>query len=825
MGTSDQESTYGKAACRQICATMDSPIDTPPRRPRRVSTVPNYLPSSRRSSISSTTSSRLDSLRESRSPEDFVETLYNHPSVKIIAFTSTLRNPIGSSTSDKDPPPGTLPASSHLERTIAVGQFRIYRAPGSVAFLSCGSALQPIMPKSQCWSIDEANSRFVLQIRRPQYWRIELPVSDPEDAHRAFILREVFDKVLLFEKTECPFQRGFTVQLPERPPSPVKKPWTPVGKQLIATPFSTNLSPPSPSPKALIGSRRARTPSNSLRTTMTKDAETSTDGETDLEASITTFERAGSTEASVVDDDDVVDTHHHQVGTERYIKGDRPRTPDDRSETNALNAPNITKSSIDIDASAPVTKNETEESWQKSVQQPKAVSQAQPKVHKPAIPIRAHSVPEVSMPIRPIVPNSSAEIKIMPMSQYSAPSSAVKPMTQATRGTDIPVGRIRDTKPVPGSSLAQISKSKQAEEVPETLAPKDDDIHGDADDEGTSTLEGSGNAGPINLKKKRMSRMLAGRSGMPPTLRVITSSPPRPVQKAPPAVKASAVQPTPLLPTSKEVSPVGSMDSFHSIQSWHSPTATLPPSPPPSGLNSGSFPFPHNSISLPPQRDISRITPDSDVSFISSPAGATNNADETASPGPLFPVEKSKPTPPSSADEWVQNTAQSLTLAKRSKPRRKRTLSFSISRRGLSPLPPAANLFSSQVRRTPSSRIETVAKLPGAIIGKTVEILLSPPSHLVNLMLRVAAKIAAGEWRGLVFGFDEGGEKIPVQWDYSDGEFSSWGDDDDYTFSMGRFGQMQGFDAHDNNVPRSNVEGGAGDSASEDGDNQSWEVD
>ena len=58
------------------------------------------------------------------------------------------------------------------------GPFRIYRAPGSVAFLSCGSALQPILPKSQCWCLDEDSSRFVLQIRRPQYWRIELPVDE-----------------------------------------------------------------------------------------------------------------------------------------------------------------------------------------------------------------------------------------------------------------------------------------------------------------------------------------------------------------------------------------------------------------------------------------------------------------------------------------------------------------------------------------------------------------------------------------------------------------------------------------------------------------------
>ena len=40
--------------------------------------------------------------------------------------------------------------------------------------------------------------------------------------------------------------------------------------------------------------------------------------------------------------------------------------------------------------------------------------------------------------------------------------------------------------------------------------------------------------------------------------------------------------------------------------------------------------------------------------------------------------------------------------------------------------------------------------------------------------------IVSGEWRGLVFGFGESGEQIPVQWDYSDGEFSGLEDEDDY---------------------------------------------
>ncbi|KAK3391626.1 inheritance of peroxisomes protein 1-domain-containing protein [Sordaria brevicollis] len=174
-----------------------------------------------------------------------VDTLYDHPSVKITSFTAGGRP----STLGPTPPgtptgvePGSLPWSSHLERTIAVGHFRIYRAPGSITFLNCGSALQPIFPKSQAWCVEEDSSKFILQIRRPQYWRIEVPVDDPEDIRRAQLLREVFDQILQFEKTECPFQRSFTVELPERPQTPViKRPWTPArrsSESIIPTPVS-----------------------------------------------------------------------------------------------------------------------------------------------------------------------------------------------------------------------------------------------------------------------------------------------------------------------------------------------------------------------------------------------------------------------------------------------------------------------------------------------------------------------------------------------------------------------------------------------------------
>jgi len=129
--------------------------------------------------------------------------------------------------------------------------------------------------------------------------------------------------------------------------------------------------------------------------------------------------------------------------------------------------------------------------------------------------------------------------------------------------------------------------------------------------------------------------------------------------------------------------------------------------------------------------------------------------------------------------------------------------SISPSRGALNRLPSAADLFptyrstsysssstTSQLHKPPAaSRLSLVRNLPKAIIHKTIEILLSPPSHLIDLMLKVAARIAAGEWRGYVFGLGEGGERIPVRWDWSDGdddgegELGGWGADEDWEFT------------------------------------------
>ena len=109
----------------------------------------------------------------------------------------------------------------------ASGPLRIYRVLGSVAFLNSGTTLHPILAKSQCWCVD-GESKFVLRIRPNTYYRIELPIKSLNDRQKIEELKTVLANVCQYEATACPFKRGFTVDLPEPPKTPIqKRPWKP----------------------------------------------------------------------------------------------------------------------------------------------------------------------------------------------------------------------------------------------------------------------------------------------------------------------------------------------------------------------------------------------------------------------------------------------------------------------------------------------------------------------------------------------------------------------------------------------------------------------
>lgn len=269
-----------------------------------------------------------------------------------------------------------------------------------------------------------------------------------------------------------------------------------------------------------------------------------------------------------------------------------------------------------------------------------------------------------------------------------------------------------------------------------------------------------------------------------PQLTVITS---------PPLKTPRAQSPVRWTDTSDSRSDFSSMDSFHSVESWHSPISPLPPSPSKSNPTSPStYPYPHDNISLTkrPHKHSTSETTDTPETPCTTRAYNTLSVTGYAEDCPPSP-----PRTPALVDDIGDDldeehseilTPPTITYSVRHRltpransPCRRRALAGAISQ-GF----PATNIsFPSRQR---PKQLQATQNLPTAIIRKTCEILLSPPSHLIYLMLDIASKIAAGEWKGIVFGLGEQGEKIIGQWDYEDPNAAGdeWGEDD-YGISLG----------------------------------------
>ncbi|KAF1916085.1 inheritance of peroxisomes protein 1-domain-containing protein [Ampelomyces quisqualis] len=169
---------------------------------------------------------RSTSTPASRNTSDGIETLFTCSASKIVSFTAT--NPAQRHSPTRTPrangsPARSIPWTSLTERTLAVGLLRIYRVTASnVSFLNSGNLLHTIFPRSQCWCVD-GQSVFVLRIRQDSYYRIELPCDTDEDRAQIAQLKSVLSQVLQYEKTQCPFTRGFQVEVPERPKTPPRR--------------------------------------------------------------------------------------------------------------------------------------------------------------------------------------------------------------------------------------------------------------------------------------------------------------------------------------------------------------------------------------------------------------------------------------------------------------------------------------------------------------------------------------------------------------------------------------------------------------------------
>ncbi|KAF2000558.1 hypothetical protein P154DRAFT_522459 [Amniculicola lignicola CBS 123094] len=157
-----------------------------------------------------------------------IETLFTHTSTKIVSFTASSPSTPSAAARQAGGDAATaiadsIPWKSATERTLAVGVLQIYRVTSSnVSFLNSGNLLHTIFPKSQCWCVEEYI--FVLRIRQDSYYRIELPHDSEQDREKVEDFKSVLTQVLRYEKTPCPFTRGFEVELPDLPITPPPPP-------------------------------------------------------------------------------------------------------------------------------------------------------------------------------------------------------------------------------------------------------------------------------------------------------------------------------------------------------------------------------------------------------------------------------------------------------------------------------------------------------------------------------------------------------------------------------------------------------------------------
>ncbi|KAH5756425.1 inheritance of peroxisomes protein 1 [Parastagonospora nodorum] len=236
---------------------------------------------------------------------------------------------------------------------------------------------------------------------------------------------------------------------------------------------------------------------------------------------------------------------------------------------------------------------------------------------------------------------------------------------------------------------------------------------------------------------------------------------------------------------SEAASLASSADSFYSVQT--TPYAT----PSPQYLNAEpDFLNPWEGSATKQEETRGRSMHRRQVSEITVRAASSEVVNKSAPVTPTGPFHQGA----SSIDEMLPSSAPStpplvsdsdddsvdspgMTVATPPDAIRMKRLTGASQRRAFSPMPQPKNLF------IPSKPATVGSQFTSALVRKTCELVLGPPSHLVSLMLRIAASISN-------IGFSSyrvrRQEKIPCSWE-SDDE-PEWPEEDDFGIPLNNIG-------------------------------------
>lgn len=614
-------------------------------------------------------------------------------------------------------------------------------------------------------------------------------MGNDEEIRTAHRLREVLDKILQFEKTPCPFERSFTVELPETPKTPIKKrTWTPPARTV-----SMNWPPGSPVTPPPEFASRTRFYNPGARRFSDFGAETLRIGVTPMTSPQKTGEQAQK-------DSEKVDSpsRHERRAVSSVMCGPLLEEPE------PLSSPPLTAIPLSIAqvTEAPLPKAQGSPIVEPVRQTSQDTSPSMPNEKTIEVPMKKREPIWITKKVPPHVTRRSSGTRL--------PTAATQSGNVAVPGATPPAETIvasHNTDPgrSPSPDLQNLEQSPRASPSTE-LTDKTDELQADG-----GALEGSGQ---LRVRRTRLAAFASRRAATAPALRLRTPSTSTLDSVKELTREPLVEEPSSIEPSSPAASSTESLDSFHSLESWHEPLS--PPAASPMFSPSKTYPYPHENIPLAltkgqtsgftttptvsawERNSVGAVissechTPDTPFTEVHdddrSPRAADKKEPEeiTAAlpiPPEALPEEDTSNATDTESTSTSWSSAASHTSSDSPIRHRAATTSVAISHRsprGLSPLPPAANLLTTSNNRT-ASAVRAIRRIPSSIFNTTCEILISPPAHLISLMLKVAARITAGEWEGFVFGMGEGGEVVDIRWDWSDDREvidGSWEEDD-----------------------------------------------
>ena len=605
--------------------------------------------------------------------------------VRIIKFTSrsVSYQPTSNREGSTQAEAGTLPWASRPEETegygkslsadsarlqslsVTIGICRIINKPYTYPFLYVGGFERSILPRTQCWCVDGV-SKFVLPTPDGSYSRIELPTRTEEDKTKVQEFKNVLGTLLRYEKTSCPFKRGFEVELPPEPETPDR--------------FALYKPRVSSIPDG--GNGIARIPSSTPRR----------------------YNEPTKPSEEKVNEIEVEDT---KASSETDLK---ESVKDDQSSLGLFT------------------------------------------------PEKSQSKP-ITVPKRPLEKNAAGRSNTTPVSPFDISETqsernledeiTLESFLHRTDDSQETESRIENDSSDEYMTARSHSSSLSSFQGPSESNATDDTI---STQHHNSSLQKALNGDHLKTPTRSRSRSKTRAITAPPQLLLGHSQPSKAITT---------------IPISSETSSLSS--SSESFQSFHTTTSPLPPSPPDSNPSSPIIAGLDNDLLSVPRyrghkRDVSDATITPDLANSWDAPRKPEDSDEEQVSNPSTPALVSDSGPHDGEPHEIL-TPPSVNL------RRHRT---STQQRALSPLPLAANLY------RPPPRLPG-RHLTASIIQTTWAILNSPPSHLVQLMLTVARKIASGTLRGSFTGTAESGEQVTAQWEFTQREIdenADWEEDD-----------------------------------------------